>query len=223
MASEREAERPVKIWDVPTRLFHWTLAGLIAATYVAQEAGRLQLHMTIGYVILTLVLFRLLWGLVGSRPSRFATFVPTPRRLARYSAAFVRGRPPSVAGHNPLGAVLIYAMLALVAVQAGSGLFANDDIFTEGPLAKLVSDDASDRLTALHETSFWILIGLIAVHIAANTLYEVVLRQPLIQAMISGTKPLPADEPAPPLRPAWWALPVLAVAAVVVWYVVTRV
>jgi len=111
----------------------------------------------------------------------------------------------------------------LVAFQAGTGLFANDAIFSEGPLAKLVSDDTSDLLTDWHEQSFWILVGCIAVHVTANSLYELVFRQPLIRAMITGTKPVPAEAPAPRLRPAWWAVPALALAAGVVWYVVTRV
>ncbi len=222
MTIEAQDERPVRVWDVPTRIFHWLLATLVAGAYIAQETGQLERHMTIGYVVLTLVLFRVLWGFVGSEPSRFGAFVPTPGRLRHYVAGLVRGRPPKIAGHNPLGAVIIFAMLALVAFQAATGLFANDDIFTEGPLAKLVDDDTSDRLTDLHETSFYVLLALIGVHVAANISYELFLRQPVIQAMISGWKPLPERVRAPRLRPLWVALPVVAVAAVTVWYVVTR-
>ena len=217
-----QGERPVRIWDVPTRVFHWLLATLVAGAYLTQETGQLDRHMTIGYVVLTLVLFRIIWGLIGSDTSRFVNFVPTPGGIARYLRGLVRGRPPKTAGHNPLGALLVYAMLGLVAFQAGTGLFANDAVFTEGPLAKLVDDETSNRLTDLHETSFWILLGLIGVHITANFTYEIVFRQPLIQAMVFGKKPLPADQPAPRLRPVWWAVPALAVAAGIVWYVVTR-
>jgi cytochrome b len=223
MASERDGERPVKIWDVPTRLFHWALALSVLAAYLAHDFATIQRHMQIGYVVLTLLAFRVLWGIVGSETSRFWNFVPTPGRTAGYVRGLLRGRPPKTVGHTPLGSILIYVMLVLVAFQATTGLFANDAIFSEGPLAKLVSDDTSDRLTDWHEQSFWILVGCIAVHVTANTLYELVFRQPLIRAMISGKKPLPADTPAPRLRPAWWALPALAVAGGVVWYVVTQV
>ncbi len=215
-------ERPVRVWDLPTRVFHWLLATLILAAYLTQDTGQLDRHMTVGYVVLTLVLFRILWGFVGSETSRFARFIPTPGSVGRYLGGLARGRPPKSVGHNPLGSLLVYAMLTLVAFQAATGLFSNDDIFTEGPLAKLVSDGTSDLLTDLHAQSFWILVGFIAVHVVANFAYELVYKQPLIQAMVTGSKPLPSSLPAPRLRPWWVALPVLAVAAVTVWYVVTR-
>jgi cytochrome b len=217
------AERPVKIWDLPTRLFHWTLALAILAAYLSHDFWTIERHMQIGYVVLALVGFRLLWGVVGSETSRFWNFVPTPRWTAGYVRGLLHGRPPKTVGHNPLGSMLIYLMLALVAFQAVTGLFANDAIFSEGPLAKLVSDDTSDLMTDWHAQSFWILVGFVAVHITANVVSEVVFRQPLIRAMITGTKPLPADKRAPRLRPTWWALPALAVAGAAVWYVVTQV
>jgi cytochrome b len=222
MASERGQVRKVKVWDVPTRLFHWVLALGILAAYLSHEFSTIERHMQIGYVVLTLVVFRLIWGVVGSQTSRFADFVPTPQATLAYVRASLGGRPPKTVGHNPLGSILIYVMLILVAFQAGTGLFANDAIFSEGPLAKLVSDDTSDLLTDWHEQSFWILVGCIAVHVTANVVNELVLREPLIRAMITGNKPLPADTPAPRLRPAWWAVPAVAVAAGVVWYVVTQ-
>ncbi len=223
MATNPETERAVRIWDVPTRAFHWLLAVLILAAYLTQEFGQLDRHMTIGYVVLTLVLFRILWGIIGSEPSRFVSFMPTPGKVGRYLAALSRGRPPKMAGHNPLGALLIFAMLVLVALQAGTGLFANDDIFTEGPLAKLVSSETSADLTDIHKTSFWILLWCIVAHVVANVGYEVVFRQPVIQAMVTGLKPLPAVIAAPRLRPLWLAVPPLALAGFTVWYVVTQV
>lgn len=222
MATKANPERPVRIWDAPTRLFHWLLALLVGAAYLSQELGHIDRHMTIGYVILTLVLFRVLWGFAGSEPSRFASFVPGPRGVIGYLRALLAGRPPKTPGHNPVGALLIFAMLALVAFQASTGLFANDDIFSEGPLAKLVDKDTSDWLTQMHETSFWILLGLVGVHVTANLGYELVLKQPVVRAMVSGSKPLPEAVRAPRLRSPWLALPVLAVAAVTVWYIVTR-
>ncbi len=222
MASERAQVRKVKVWDVPTRLFHWVLALAILAAYLSHEFSTIERHMQIGYVVLTLVVFRLIWGVVGSQTSRFTDFVPTPRATLGYLRALRQGERLKSVGHNPLGSILIWVMLVLVAFQAGTGLFANDAIFSEGPLAKLVSDDTSDLMTDWHEQSFWILVGCIAVHITANVMSEVVFRQPLIRAMITGTKPVPAEAPAPRLRPAWWAVPALAVAGGAVWYVVTQ-
>lgn len=212
----------MKIWDLPTRLVHWLLVVLIAASYLTAEFGSMQRHMQVGYVTLTVILFRIVWGLVGSEPSRFASFVRGPGAVVRYVGQLVRGRPPKWPGHNPFGALFIVAMLALLAVQASTGLFADDAIFTRGPLAKLVSSETSKWLTEVHETTFWALVGLILVHVAAAVLYQVAFRQRLVQAMITGSKEVPAGTPQPRLRHPLWALPALTAAAGVVWYVVTQ-
>ena len=215
--------RPVRIWDLPTRLFHWLLVVLVFLSWLSAEFGHLDRHMTIGYIVLTLVLFRLIWGLVGSEPSRFAAFVRGPGAIGRYTADLARLRPPRSAGHNPLGAVFIVVMLALVAFQASTGLFADDAIFTRGPLAKLVSSETSKMLTSWHKQSFDLLVIVIAVHVAAAVLYEAVFKQKLVRAMFTGRKELPAGTPPPRLASPLLAVPVLAVAAGVVWYVVTKI
>ena len=155
--------RSVKVWDMPTRLFHWILVVLVVASFVTGNiAGNLMTyHMLAGYGILGLVLFRLAWGFAGGRQSRFGSFVRGPGSVARYTADFIKGDSRPYLGHNPLGGWSIIAMLLGLLVQVGTGLFANDDIFTEGPFYPLVSKAVSDRLTDIHLVNRFILVFLV--------------------------------------------------------------
>lgn len=184
---------PVRIWDLPTRLFHWLLAALVLCSVATAKLGGLWIdwHMRAGYAILALVLFRVLWGFAGSRYARFANFVRGPRAVLDY----LRGRGAQGAGHSPLGALSVLALLAALLVQAASGLFANDAIATEGPLAKLVSGAVSDSLTSVHKRGEYLLYGLVGLHLAAIAFYRLVLRQDLLRPMLSGDR-LAAAEPA---------------------------
>ncbi|MGB3427775.1 MAG: cytochrome b/b6 domain-containing protein, partial [Burkholderiaceae bacterium] len=139
------AEAGTRIWDLPTRLFHWTLVVLIAFSVVTVKLGGLWMdwHMRSGYAILTLVLFRILWGFAGSHYARFSTFVHRPATILDY----LRGSLSHGAGHNPLGGLSVLAILAMLLLQASTGLFSNDGNFTEGPLARLVSSAAGERLS----------------------------------------------------------------------------
>ena len=141
-----------------------------------------------GAAILVLVLFRVLWGFWGGTQSRFAAFVKGPRKVFEYARTLLDGKSKHYPGHNPLGAWSIIAMLAALAIQAGTGLFANDDILTEGPLFQWVSKDTSDWLTRIHLINQNILIGLVALHIGAIAFYLVVKRENLILPMITGHK-----------------------------------
>lgn len=220
--------RQAMVWDIPTRLFHWSLVALIALLWITGERGEtaLELHMKAGFAVLALVLFRMGWGFVGSRTARFADFVTGMGAARAYACALRRGETPHHAGHNPLGGLMILALLAFLALQAGTGLFANDDILTEGPLAHLVSSKTSGTLTLVHKVAFKALLGLIALHVSAALFYLAVKRENLIRAMITGSKLLPAGAQAPtpgdfvnPLRAAL----VLALAAAAVWALVTLV
>jgi len=217
-------DRGVPVWDLPTRLFHWLLVALLCFSWGSGEFGKMDLHMYSGYAILTLLLFRLAWGLVGSRTARFADFV-RPAGAVAYARRLLRRDPPHRPGHNPLGGLMVLALLAAVLVMVGTGLFANDDIFTEGPLAKLVSKGLSDTLTGIHHTAFTVLQVLAGLHILAVLAYLIGLRENLIRPMITGRKPAAelGGEPAPVLRSPMLALAVLAVAAVLVWLLVTQV
>jgi len=208
--------RRVAVWDLPTRLFHWLLVALIALSWWSAEEDLDDVHLWSGYAILALMLFRLLWGLFGSSTARFASFVRGPRAVLGY----LRGTWHGI-GHNPLGALSVVALLALVALQVGLGLFASDeDGLIEGPLAALVSFDASEKAAELHEELFDVLLVFIALHVAAVLFYLLFRRRNLIGPMISGRAVL--DPGTEPMRPATWRaalLCLLAALAATAWVV----
>lgn len=213
------------IWDLPTRLFHWLTVALVVTSWIAAEIGgnAMTVHVWSGLSLLTLVLFRIVWGIVGGTYARFANFVRGPRTAARYGAALLRGQAGPSIGHNPLGALMVIALLVNLVVQAVTGLFANDDVMLEGPLAAQVSKDTSDLLTRVHHFSFNVLLALIALHISAAIFYLVVKRDNLILPMITGRKALPevhADRRATAGR-VWLAAVVLALCAAAVWLPLT--
>lgn len=200
--------RAVKVWDLPTRLFHWLLAGLLLVSWLSAEYDAQEFHESSGYLLAGLILFRLCWGLVGSRTARFADFLRGPRSVLAYLTAMARGTAPRWHGHNPAGAVMVVLLLLAVAAQVGTGLFANDDILFEGPLRQFVSDSLSATLTGLHHRIFNVLLALAIVHIAAALLYWAVKRDNLILPMITGRARLPAG-PGKPLVNDWVGLAVL--------------
>jgi len=193
------------VWDLPLRLFHWLLVLSLGLLWLTQWFGYdrfteipaafdldwMIIHMWLGYWTLGLILFRLLWGLVGPRHARFTSFFPTPGRIARYL-----GRKPGAAsskpvGHNPLGALMVFLMLGLIGLQAVSGLFASDDIFTYGPLngVSWLSAATIGRLNAIHHWLFNFILAAIAFHIVAILIYTLVLKQNLVGPMVHGRKP----------------------------------
>ncbi len=187
---ESAAEARVLVWDLPTRLFHWLIVVLVVVCVVTGKLGLdwMDTHMLSGYGVLTLVLFRLLWGLVGGHHARFASFVRGPAVVARHTAGLLKKDTPAHLGHNPLGGWSVMAMLGALLLQASSGLFANDDIFTEGPLYPLVSKAVSDMLTRIHRWNADVIIALVAIHVLAILFYLVVKRENLIKPMIDGRK-----------------------------------
>ena len=192
----------VRIWDLPTRLFHWTLVGLIAFSWWSAEEEHLDWHIWSGLAVLSLLIFRLLWGLFGSSTARFASFVRGPKSILAYLTDMKGWRP---VGHSPLGALSVLAMLGAIAVQVGLGLFAVDkDGLYEGPLAYLVSLDASEEIADLHEDWFDVLLVLIGLHIAALLFYRLILGKKLIGPMITG-KGVVAEGAEPMRRGQWWA------------------
>lgn len=215
MTEKTEILQTVPVWDLPTRLFHWVLAGLmIAQWWTAEQSSTMDYHVWGGYAVLTLVLFRLIWGFVGSDTVRFSDFVRGPVAALGYVKALLRGETPLYLGHNPMGGWSIVAMLILLLVQAGTGLFANDDILIEGPLYAWVSKDTSDWLTTIHRFNFNLLLAVIAVHITAVLFYLLVKRENLIHPMLSGRKHLPPEQVdrVPHMVSPWLGLAVLAVA-----------
>lgn len=177
--------RTIRVWDLPTRLFHWLLVLLVVAAFVTGWLGGnlIEWHGRAGVAITGLLAFRLVWGVVGSTYARFAQFVPGPGRLA----AYLRGQWYGI-GHNPLGALSVLALLGILIFQSVSGLMANDDIAFEGPLYALVSKDTSDWLSSLHRQNFWPIIVLVTLHVSAIMFYAHVKKDNLVKPMITGVK-----------------------------------
>lgn len=171
----------VRVWDLPVRLFHWAIVLLIPALWWSAETHRMDLHILLGEVMLGLILFRLLWGVLGSSTARFASFVRGPAAVIRY----LRGGSRAL-GHSPLGALSVVAMLLALAVQTGLGLFASDeDGIYYGPLASTDLETAH-TIAERHETFFWVLVALIALHVLAVLYYLLVKRNNLVTPMVTG-------------------------------------
>lgn len=186
----------VRVWDLPTRLFHWGLAASIAGLFVTGYTGGAAMywHARFGYTVLALLLFRIVWGFVGGKWSRFASFLYSPRRVIRY----LRGDEESGLGHNPVGALSVFAMLAMLLVQAGTGLVSDDQISFTGPLNRFITEAQGLAATWFHKrVGQWAIVALIALHIAAITFYLVRRKRNLIQPMIDGdSAPVPLAQPA---------------------------
>jgi cytochrome b len=194
------------IWDLPVRLFHWLVVGLVIVSFITGQIGgnAMVYHMYSGYSILALVIFRLLWGVFGSTYARFSHFVRGPAAFLAYAKTLLRRNPSHTAGHNPVGGAMVVALLLLLLVQAGTGLFANDDIFIEGPLAGWVGKETSDRLTGIHEFNIEILLVLVGLHVAAVLFYWLYKRENLVGPMLTGNKPVAADAASPAVFPSVW-------------------
>ncbi|CAM3785370.1 cytochrome b/b6 domain-containing protein [Bordetella tumulicola] len=210
----------VRIWDLPTRLFHWALAVCVIGAYVSVKLGGLYMdwHVRFGLATLGLIIFRLAWGFIGPRYARFASFVRGPGTIKRY----FQGAMTS-AGHNPLGALSVIAMLALLGFQAVSGLFTSDDIMTQGPLYSRVDESVASWFSTWHHRNEWIIVGVVALHLLAIVWYVVVRRQRMVRPMITGdVRPQDLPDGTPPAHdgPMIWlraALIAAAATALVLW------
>ena len=206
-----------RIWDLPTRLFHWTLVLLIGLLYATGEFELLDMrwHFWCGYAALALILFRILWGFLGSQTSRFKEFVRGPAAISGYVKAMFSTSQKISIGHNPLGGWSVLALLASVLLQAVTGLFASDEIDTDGPFAAHVSGRTVKLMTRLHHWNQNVLLGLICLHIVAVLLYLLLRHENLVRPMISGRRHLPG---AAPLRftNGWLAAVLLLLSAVAV-------
>ena len=209
MKSIKDAKPSVRVWDLPTRLFHWSIVLLVAFSWWSAEEGPIEWHMWSGFAIVTLLLFRILWGLVGSSTSRFANFIRGPKTIAAYLSDMRGWRP---VGHTPLGALSVVALLGALAVQVTTGLIQIDsDDFVEGPLSHLVSFEVAEAAHDVHDASFDVLLVLIALHVAAIAFYRLALGKELIGPMITGRAAIDAE--AEPMRPGRWWVALLCLAA----------
>ena len=207
--------REVRIWDLPTRIFHWVLVALVVVCYLSGDNGRFDIHIPAGQALLVLVFARVLWGFVGSEPSRFRAFVRPVREIAAYVRTLGKRAPGHYPGHNPLGGLSVVAMLAVLLLHAGLGVFAVDvDGYNEGPLSFLVSYDAAREAAELHGDVVDVLLILVGLHLAAILFYRLWKRERLVKPMVTGRAALPAaGRSAPRLVSAWRALLVLSIAA----------
>lgn len=178
----------IKLWDLPTRVFHWSLLALVVTSFASGWTGGnfMEWHGRAGVAIIGLLTFRLTWGFIGSTHARFSRFVRGPAGIASY----LRGRWSGV-GHNPLGALSVLGMLVLLLCQAMGGLFANDDIAFNGPYFLAISKDMSDWITGWHRRGGWLILGLVGLHLGAILFYIQVRKETLIKPMLTGTKEVP--------------------------------
>jgi cytochrome b len=205
---------PVAVWDWPVRIVHWAIVLLIAFAWWTAEEEMVDWHYRAGMAVLGLLVFRIVWGFIGSSTARFSSFVRGPRGILSY----LRGRSGYVLGHNPLGALSVLALLAMIAAEVGLGLFASDeDGLMSGPFASLVSDDLSERLTDLHHDLFDYLLVLIGLHVAAILFYLLVKRDNLVGPMIVGRRSAPAGTEPMAAAPLWRFLVAAGIAGAVVW------
>ncbi len=217
------ATRRLFVWELPVRLFHWALVLLMILLYLSIEVmDNMDRHAQLGYAMLALVLFRIIWGFVGGTYARFGDFLHRPGKVIRYARTLPEAKPDTIAGHNPLGGWMVLVLLLGFLTQAVMGLFSNDDILFDGPLSDLVSKEVSDTLTGLHAQLFNVLLVLVVLHIAAVVYHKVRKRENLTPAMITGYKALPAESTAEPSRggKSWLAAIILTICAGVVYWLV---
>jgi cytochrome b len=191
--------QPVRVWDLPTRLFHWVLAITVGGSVLSAKIGgnAMVWHFRFGYVVFTLLAFRLLWGLVGGRWSRFASFLYAPGTVLRYLRNGSRPGEHLEVGHNPLGSLSVFVLLAVLAAQVGTGLVADDEIANLGPLNRFVSGGTALAATGWHKQwGQWLVMALTALHVAAIAFYLLRRKTNLVRPMVGGDKLLPAGTPA---------------------------
>ena len=217
MAKGGDGSKEARVWDRPTRIFHWVLVLLVVVCYLSGRNGRFDIHIPAGQALLVLVAARIIWGFAGSASSRFRAFIRPVREIAAYLPTLLRREPDGRAGHNPLGGLSVAAMLLVLIVQAGLGLFAVDvDGLYDGPLSFLVSYDAAREAAELHAVVVDALLILVGLHIAAVLFHLLYKRENLTRAMLTGRGRLAEGQAPPRLAPEWRALLALALAAAVV-------
>jgi len=211
-----EGKRPIKLWDLPTRLVHWGLVVLLAGLWWTWKSGRTELHEKLGYITLGILLFRLYWGIFGSATARFSRFVKGPRAIA----AYLSGRSPASVGHNPLGALSVLLLLGLMIVEVGFGLFPQDvDGIEAGPLGIYVSYETADWARGWHSLLFNVILGVVALHVLAILFYLVVKRDNLIGPMVTGRKRFGQKVEAPRMGSIANMLVGITLSAAIAWFV----
>lgn len=216
----RQINLPMPIWDVPIRVFHWLLVVLIGFMWLSGKQGWLEYHMWSGYTILTLLVFRVIWGFVGSDTARFVYFLKSPIEAIRHLCHIAKREPDTEIGHNAAGGWMVLGLLALLFAQVFSGMAANDDISVEGPLYGLVGKSWSDWATSQHHFLFKVIQVAVGLHILAIIVYAVLKRHDLVRPMITGKKRMPGAMTAPRMVSGKLALLIWFAAAILVFAIV---
>ncbi|MFT4924454.1 MAG: cytochrome b [Phenylobacterium sp.] len=179
------------IWDIPLRIFHWTLVCLLAGSWYTSggDGDLIENHMILGYSMLALLIFRILWGVLGTKHARFSQFIPSFRSLLAYIRDLKKGRSAHTAGHNPLGALMVILMIMLLSMQAISGLFIDDDVFSAGPYNGSVGKDIVGLMAFIHHNVFDVIVGAVVIHLVAIGYYAAIKKVNLVLPMITGKKP----------------------------------
>ena len=215
---------PMRVWDAPTRLFHWILVALVLTSYVSAEADWIQIHLVSGQLVLALLLFRLAWGFVGSETAQFRHFLGNPVHALQHLSHFRRREPDTQVGHNEAGGWVVLIMLVLLTVQVVSGLFSgarHRPGSVAGPLAKYLADPTAQFARFVHDANFNLLVAVVGLHVAAILAYALVKKHDLVRPMITGVKRLPATTRQPRMASPVLAGLVAGLAGVAVWLLVT--
>ncbi|MEQ8393037.1 MAG: cytochrome b/b6 domain-containing protein [Thalassospira sp.] len=197
MSDQTSDQKKVKLWDFPVRLFHWALVIAIVTSWWTNRELMIDIHAIAGYSVLTLVLFRIIWGFVGSSNAKFKAFLTGPKKVIGYALKIPNGSMAELTypGHNPAGGWMVAVLLVLVGVQAVTGLFASEDtfLFFDGPLVAHVSSDFASTMNWIHHTNINLIYAAVGLHVFAALFYLVVKRENLIGAMVTGARKVPAD------------------------------
>ncbi len=193
----RTAPRIVLVWDFPVRIFHWLIVALVAAAYATWRLNWMVWHGWIGYAVLTLVLFRLLWGFFGGETARFSGFLSAPRPVFQHLKHSFRREPDHQVGHNPAGGWMVVLLLALLLVETLTGVYVANDIVDEGPLTEIVPAWAANAIASAHAIGWDVLLAAIVLHVLAIAGFAAIKGQNLLRPMVTGTKVLPASVAAP--------------------------
>jgi cytochrome b len=222
--SKPQRGRRVKVWDAPTRLFHWAIVALIGVSWVTADRGWITAHLWSGSAIFALLVFRIGWGFTGSTTARFSSFIAGPWKSYAYLRGLMRAETQHFAGHNPAGGTMVVALIAVLCFQVATGLFSNDGVEFQAPLATLISSETSDLLSELHALLFVILLVLAWGHLVAAFFYLFVRGENLIWPMITGHKSAEHLPPDVSVRFTSFrvALALLGAAAGLAWWVALR-
>lgn len=208
MTTQQNTDRTIKVWDLPTRVFHWSLAALIVIAFISAEAGAsvFWIHIYAGTAVLGLVAFRLVWGVMGSRYARFDDFVHGPETVGAYAKKLLQFRPPHHVGHNPLGGWMVVALIGTVMIIALSGLATSEDGYV-GPLAFA----GGGWIGEAHEALGHVWIPLVALHVLGVVVHGLISRENLVRAMVTGMKHVSGDADDQSVRPIGFVRPLLAI------------